>query len=91
MKRHFEDHKKWVRDHEHDLFLAGPLLDDTLTPSGRGLLLIRAESAVAAADLAATDPMHVSGARTFRIVPWQINEGHVTTSLTMSSGEFDIL
>jgi hypothetical protein len=46
---------------------------------------------VAAADLAATDPMHVSGARTFRIVPWQINEGHVTTSLTMSSGEFDIL
>ena len=90
MKRHFSEHKQWVREHEHDLFLAGPLLDESLTPSGSGLLLIRADSAAAASELAAADPMHRSGARTFRIVAWQINEGHVTTMLTMSSGAFDV-
>jgi hypothetical protein len=35
------------------------------------------------------DPMHSSGARTFSIVPWQINEGTMTVAMTFSSGAFD--
>lgn len=64
------------------LFLAGPLSDSTGEEmSGGGLIIYRATSMMAARELADNDPMHKSGARTYTLRCWLINEGSI--SLTM--------
>ncbi|WP_326568902.1 YciI family protein [Amycolatopsis rhabdoformis] len=88
--RQFDAHKAWLKEHEADILVAGPLLAESLEPAGSGLIVFRTESADAARRLAEADPMHASGARTFRIVPWRINEGTLTARLTVSTGSFDL-
>ena len=70
-------HKAWAAEREAagDIFIAGPFLTEDLGYAGEGLLAFRAESAAAAEALAATDPMHASGIRRFRIRPWRLNDG----------------
>ena len=41
--------------------------------------------------IAASDPMHKAGARSFTVRPWLINEGTVTIKLSYSDGKFDII
>jgi len=73
------------------MFAAGPLwTDDELSWEGEGMVIIRAESAGAARAIAEQDPMHRSGARTFRIRPWMVNEGSITVRVDFSSQTFDI-
>lgn len=36
--------------------------------------------------VAAEDPMHVAGARTFHVRPWLLNEGSMTLRVTYSDG-----
>jgi uncharacterized protein YciI len=86
---HIPAHKEWLAQHEADFLIAGPFLDESFTYSGTGLIVIRAGSIAEATKIAESDPMHSSGARTFRIVPWQINEGTMTVAMTFSSGAFD--
>jgi len=81
---HFEAHKAWLKEHEDDIFIAGPLLSDSLEYVGRGLIILRAESLDAARGIAESDPMHSSGTRTFRVAPWRLHEGCVNARLTLS-------
>ena len=55
------------------------------------MVIIRAGSLAAAKAIAETDPMHKSGARTFRVRPWLLNEGTVTIKVTYSDGKREIL
>lgn len=58
------------------LVFAGPLSDETGEEmQGMGMLIWRAASFEEAKALAANDPMHISGARTFTLRRWMINEG----------------
>jgi uncharacterized protein len=84
-------HKQWLADQEAGgrIFVAGPFLNEDYSYAGSGLIVLRAETAQQAHQLAAQDPMHANGIRTFRIVPWQINEGSVRIDLTLSQGTFD--
>lgn len=82
--KYFEAHKAWLKEHEGDVFIAGPLLSDSLEYIGKGLIVLRAESLEAARELAGTDPMHSSGARNFRVVPWRLHEGSINARLTLS-------
>ena len=36
------------------------------------------------------DPMHVCGARTFRVRPWLVNEGTITVKLGFATGKFEL-
>lgn len=64
---------------------AGPFwTDDEKTWLGEGMVIIRAESMAAARRIAESDPMHRSGARTFKIRPWLLNEGTFTARFTFS-------
>jgi len=49
------------------------------------MVIIRAESLAAAKQIADNDPMHKSGARSYRIRPWLLNEGKVTVEMTFSN------
>lgn len=67
------------------LAFAGPVSDDTGEEmQGAGMIVYRAASLDAARALAENDPMHKSGARSFTIRKWMINEGSFTLSVGLS-------
>lgn len=88
-----EEHLKFQVSLERDgvLFAAGPLwTDDENSWEGEGLVVVRAPSREGAMEIARRDPMHISGARSFSVRPWLINEGTATIRLNYSSQTFSI-
>jgi uncharacterized protein YciI len=74
------------------MFGAGPFwTDDEQRWDGEGMVIIRASSLAEARAIAETDPMHKSGARTFTVRPWLLNEGTVTVKITYSDGKREIV
>ena len=68
------------------LVFAGPLSDETGEEmQGFGMIVYRAESFEQAKSFAEADPMHKSGARSFTMRRWLINEGSLTVSLSLSA------
>jgi uncharacterized protein len=67
---------------------AGPFwLDDEETWGGEGMVIIRAGSLAEARRIAEADPMHASGARSFQVRPWLLNEGTITVKISFSKQE----
>ena len=74
------------------MFGAGPFwTDDESEWKGEGMVVIRAQSLEAAKAIAAEDPMHASGARSFHVRPWLINEGTLTIKLNHSTRSFEAI
>ena len=74
------------------MFGAGPFWDDTEENwEGEGMVIIRAGSLRETKEIAASDPMHSSGARDFTVRPWLMNEGTVTIKLRYSNGSREII
>ena len=89
-----EDHLKFQVELEQKgvMFGAGPFwTDDEQRWEGEGMIIIRAGSLAEAREIAASDPMHASGARTFTISPWLMNEGSVTMRVTYSDGGREVI
>ncbi|SFR52212.1 YciI family protein [Litoreibacter janthinus] len=90
-----EDVKASLPDHlayqarleaEGKLAFAGPMSDESGDHmQGMGLIIYRAESLETARALAEDDPMHKSGARSFTLRRWMINEGSLTLSVGLST------
>lgn len=73
------------------MFAAGPLCDvSTNSWTGRGLIVVRADSLEEATAIADADPMHSSGVRRYEIVPWCVNEGVLDLRLSYSTGRFEL-
>ncbi len=51
------------------------------------MVVIRAASLEEAKSIAASDPMHKSGARSFTVRPWLMNEGVMKFSVSFSDGK----
>ncbi len=89
-----EDHLKFQVELEQKgiMFGAGPFwTDDEQRWEGEGMIIIRAESIAEARKIAESDPMHASGARTFTLRPWLLNEGMVTMKVTYSDGGREVI
>jgi uncharacterized protein YciI len=89
-----EPHLKFQVDLERRgiMFGAGPFwTDDEQEWRGEGMVIIRAASLEEAKAIAASDPMHACGARTFRVRPWLLNEGTVTIKVSYSDGKREIV
>jgi len=70
---------------EGKLLAAGPLSDETGSQwTGKGLIILRAENLEEARRLADADPMHSSGARTYTLLPWMMNEGGFDLRVSLS-------
>lgn len=68
------------------LAFAGPMSDESGEQmQGMGMMVYRAESFDAARALAEADPMHQSGARSFHLRRWMINEGSLHLSVGLST------
>jgi uncharacterized protein len=84
---HLEFQEKLER--EGIMFAAGPhWTDDEQRWDGEGMVVIRAASLSEAQAIAAEDPMHKSGARSYRVRPWLVNEGQLTVKLDFATGRF---
>ncbi len=82
-----EEHLAYQHEIEQNgtMFAAGPFAtDDESLWQGEGMVIIRADSLAEAEQVAANDPMHKSGARTYRVRPWLMNEGSFTVRVTYS-------
>ena len=74
------------QESQGNLVFAGPLSDETGEHmQGVGLIIYRAGSLEQARRIAENDPMHSSGARTFVIRRWLVNEGSLQLGLKLSS------
>lgn len=86
-------HLSFQEELERDgiMFAAGPnWTDDMQEWEGDGTVVYRAESLDEAKAIAARDPMHMSGARTFTVRPWFVNEGTITIELGFATGRFKL-
>jgi uncharacterized protein YciI len=73
------------------LVLAGPTSDDSgENMIGAGLIIYRAATMAEANEMAENDPMHKSGARTYILRKWLVNEGSLNISLGLSTGKSQI-
>jgi uncharacterized protein len=74
------------------MFGAGPFWNDAEDAwEGEGMVIIRAGSLAEAKQIAASDPMHKSGARSYTVRPWLLNEGTITVKMTYSDGKREIM
>ncbi|KPA22255.1 YciI-like protein [Shimia sp. SK013] len=89
VKASLPDHLAYQADLERagQLAFAGPMSDETgAHMQGVGLIVYRADSLEAAQQLAENDPMHKSGARSYVMRRWLINEGSLNLSVGLSTG-----
>ena len=88
-----EDHLKFQVSLEKQgiMFGAGPFWEDNeIDWNGEGMVIIRANSIEHAKEIVSSDPMHKSGARSFTVRPWLLNEGNIEISLDYSTGKFKV-
>jgi uncharacterized protein YciI len=88
-----EDHLKFQVSLEKQgiMFGAGPFWEDNeIDWNGEGMVIIRANSFDQAKEIASSDPMHKSGARSFTVRPWLLNEGNIQVTLDYSTGKFKL-
>lgn len=88
MAKKLPDHLAYQKRMEQagKLFLAGPLSDATGEEMmGVGLIVYRATSMEEAGTIAGSDPMHLTGCRTFTLRKWLVNEGALTLSVGLST------
>lgn len=82
-------HLDWIAAQEEagHLFMAGPFRSDEFW-EGDGMFIFKTATIEETEAIAKTCPFHVAGLRSYRIVPWQFNEGSVTLTLKQCSGTF---
>ena len=88
VKDNLPDHLAYQADLERAgaLAFAGPMSDESgELMQGTGMIVYRADSLAAARDLADKDPMHISGARSYVLRRWMINEGSLSLSVGLST------
>lgn len=93
VKAVLSDHLAYIQSLEvsGQLMMAGPLSDDTGTEmQGAGMLVLRAASMDEAHALAANDPMHSTGARSYTLRRWLVNEGGLSVSVGLSTGKVSL-
>ena len=87
------DHLAYIRSLEAQgaLMMAGPLSDETgMEMQSMGMLVLRADTMEAAHDLAAQDPMHLTGCRSFTLRRWLINEGSLSMTVGLSGRTIEL-
>lgn len=78
-------------EREGILFAAGPFwTEDEKSHLGDGMFILRAASMAEARRICDSDPMHSSGARSYIIRPWCMNEGGFNLRILFSSQRVQI-
>ena len=94
IQKNLPDHLAYQKEMESagKLVMAGPVSD----PSGKemtgdGFIVYRAASLEEAQGFADNDPMHIAGARTYKVRCWLVNEGSLSFNIRLSEQRIDFL
>jgi len=93
VKANLGDHLAYQQTLEQagKLAFAGPVSDETgELMQGNGLIIYRAASLEEARELADNDPMHQSGARSYTLRRWLINEGSISLHVGLSTASVSL-
>ena len=88
VQRHLGPHLEYQRGLEIRgvVVAAGPLSDEAGEEwTGKGLIILRAASLAEARAIADADPMHRDGVRTYKLLPWLMNEGSFTLTVRLAA------
>lgn len=90
--KHIEPHlRHQIRiEKEGIMFGAGPLTGPGVEPGSLGLIVIRAGSEEEARRIFDADPLHASGARTYDLYQWTMNEGRINISVDLSDRSYTL-
>jgi hypothetical protein len=72
------------------MFGAGPLSHPDGSPTGTGMIIIRAQSEAEARAIADEDPFHAKGLRTYTLQQWSLNEGRITVTIDYSDQSYKL-
>ena len=92
VQRHLGPHLEYQRDLEKRgiIVAAGPLSDERGEEwTGKGMIIYRAENIAEARKIADADPMHRDGVRTYKVIPWLMNEGSFTLSVNLAAQKIE--
>ena len=70
------------------MFGAGPLSNPDGTPTGTGMIVIRAASEAEARRIADQDPFHRAGLRNYTLQQWSLNEGRINLTIDFSDQSY---
>ena len=70
------------------MFGAGPLSNPDGSPTGTGMIIIRADSEAEARGIADQDPFHAKGLRTYTLQQWSLNEGRLNITIDFSDQSY---
>jgi uncharacterized protein len=87
LKENLKAHLEYLGALEKDgkLFMGGPLFtEDPEKWSGDGLLIYSAKDITEAKSIADGDPLHKSGARSYTLRAWLVNDGSLTLTVKLS-------
>lgn len=72
------------------LFAAGPLLGENGMPDGRGMFILRVDTAEQAHAIAQADPYYRAGFRTYRLERWRRSEGAINLRVSVGANRVEI-
>ena len=70
------------------MFGAGPLSNSDGSPTGAGMIIIRAKSEADTRRIEDQDPFHSSGLRNYTLQQWSLNEGRITVTVDFSDQSY---
>jgi uncharacterized protein len=90
VRKHLKDHLQHQIRLERDgiMYGAGPATAPGASRPAFGLIIIRAKDEAEARRIADADPMHASGARSYELYSWSLNEGRINVALNFSDQTF---
>ena len=90
VRKHLKAHLEHQIRLEKDgiMYGAGPAAVPGEAKAAFGLIIIRAKDEAEARRIADADPMHSSGARSYELYVWSLNEGRINVTLDFSDQTF---
>lgn len=92
MQPHIGRHLEFVARLSADgcLFAAGPFLTRDGEATGEGMFILRADEVAEAETIAAADPFHQAGVRSFDVRKWVCNVGWIGLELNYATRTFEL-
>ncbi len=79
------DHLRYMEEHEHEVFLSGPLIQDGVT-IGEGLTILKTDNEAEARAIMDAEPLVKNGLRRYELKLWRVQEGSMSVSISGVSG-----
>lgn len=79
------DHLRYMEEHEHEVVLSGPLIQDGVT-IGEGLTILKTDDEAEARATMNAEPLVKNGLRRYELKLWRVQAGSTSVSISGVAG-----